>query len=165
MENATNHSKVDHPLSSQETANKFRSNKVSHNSTTRHSREGPYVLLFTYFYKKTTFYFSLFTKIWSWKCGRKNFTSVHQLMKSVGLYGMNVASPLLKPFPKLFNSLFNLTAGLEQLIFEGLTVNFSDNEAITISANVILQRELPVFGITHGQVVSGIIVSILAPRE
>ncbi|KAG2088240.1 exonuclease V a 5' deoxyribonuclease-domain-containing protein [Suillus cothurnatus] len=35
--------------------------------------------------------------------------------------------------------LFNLTAGLEQLIFEGLT------------------RELPVFGITHGQVVFGII--------
>ncbi|KAG2057085.1 hypothetical protein BDR06DRAFT_952193 [Suillus hirtellus] len=35
--------------------------------------------------------------------------------------------------------LFNLTAGLEQLIFEGLT------------------RELPVFGITHGQVVCGII--------
>ncbi|KAG2160007.1 exonuclease V a 5' deoxyribonuclease-domain-containing protein [Suillus bovinus] len=35
--------------------------------------------------------------------------------------------------------LFNLTAGLEQLISEGLT------------------RELPVFGITHGQVVFGII--------
>ncbi|KAG2120610.1 exonuclease V a 5' deoxyribonuclease-domain-containing protein [Suillus discolor] len=35
--------------------------------------------------------------------------------------------------------LFNLTAGLEQLIFEGIT------------------RELPVFGITHGQVVFGII--------
>ncbi|KAG2075178.1 hypothetical protein BDR04DRAFT_1228933 [Suillus decipiens] len=35
--------------------------------------------------------------------------------------------------------LFNLTAGLEQLIFEGIT------------------RELPVFGITHGQVVVGII--------
>ncbi|KAG1825665.1 exonuclease V a 5' deoxyribonuclease-domain-containing protein [Suillus subaureus] len=35
--------------------------------------------------------------------------------------------------------LFNLTAGLEQLMFEGLT------------------RELPVFGITHGQVVFGII--------
>ncbi|KAG2045120.1 exonuclease V a 5' deoxyribonuclease-domain-containing protein [Suillus americanus] len=35
--------------------------------------------------------------------------------------------------------LFNMTAGLEQLIFEGLT------------------RELPVFGITHGQVVFGVI--------
>ncbi|KAG2154567.1 exonuclease V a 5' deoxyribonuclease-domain-containing protein [Suillus clintonianus] len=35
--------------------------------------------------------------------------------------------------------LFNLTAGLEQLIHEGLT------------------RELPVFGITHGQVIFGII--------
>jgi hypothetical protein len=51
-------------------------------------------------------------------------------MKSVGRYGMDVASPFPKPSTKLFNSLFNLTAGLEQLIFEGLTVDFSDGGAI-----------------------------------
>jgi hypothetical protein len=47
-------------------------------------------------------------------------------MKSVGRYGMNVASLLPEPFSELFDSLFNLTAGLEQLIFEGLTVDFPD---------------------------------------
>lgn len=79
---------------------------------------------------ETTLCFSLFTKLWNWNCGRKKFLSVHQPMKSVGRYGMNIVSPLPKSSTKLFNSLFNLTAGLEQLIFEGLTVNFSDGGAI-----------------------------------